>query len=121
MNFEDISGLLAGLSQEDMAALSSAAGQLFGGDGDEEKEKSADKACGEDNIFGGIDPQIIAKIMQLMPLLQGGADNERTRLIHALKPLLSPARRKKADEAMQLMRIMDMLPMIFNLSGDCRG
>lgn len=105
MNFDDISGILSSLSDEDMANLSSAAQQLLGGENSEGKEEKQD-------FFGGIDPVMIAKIMQLMPLLQNGGDNERTRLICALKPLLSPRRRKKADEAMQIMRLLDVLPMV---------
>lgn len=109
MNFDDISGILSSLSDEDMANLSSAAQQLLGGDnGGDKKENATD-------FFGGIDPAMIAKIMQLMPLLQSGGDNERTRLICALKPLLSPRRRKKADEAMQIMRLLDVLPIIGNI------
>ena len=110
MNFEDIGSILSSLSDEDMANLSNAAQQLLGGNGGE-KEKSEPAP----DPLGGIDPQMISKIMQLMPLLQNSGDNDRTRLICALKPLLSPQRRQKADEAMQIMRLIDVLPMIGNI------
>ncbi len=106
MNFEDIGSILSSLSDEDMSNLSNAAQQLFG-----EQQKSGPAP----GISGGIDPQMLTKIMQIMPLLQNGGDNERTRLICALKPLLSPQRRRKADEALQIMRVLDMLPMIENI------
>lgn len=105
MNFDDIGSILSSLSDEDMANLSNAAQQLLGGENGGEKEQPQD-------FSGGIDPAMIAKLMQLMPLLQSGGDNERTRLICALKPLLSPHRRKKADEAMQIMRLLDLLPIV---------
>ena len=108
MNFEDIGSILSSLSEEEMGNLSDMAQQFMGGDGNSNSKTDADP-------FGGIDPQMIAKLMQLMPLLQSKGDDERTRLIAALKPLLSPHRRKKADEAIQLMRLMDMLPMIEKL------
>lgn len=109
MNFDDIGSLLSSLSDEDMANLSNAAQQLFGGENNEtQKDESTD-------FFGGIDPQMMAKIMRILPLLQNGGDDERTRLICALKPLLSPHRRRKADEALQLMRLMDVLPIIGNI------
>ena len=43
--------------------------------------------------------------------------DSRTRLIEALKPLLSEKRRKKADEAMQLMKLLEIMPMLSNLMG----
>ncbi len=103
MNFEDIGSILSSLSEEEMGNLSDMAQQFMGGDGG--KDNAADP-------FGGIDPQMIAKLIELMPLLQSKGDDERMRLIAALKPLLSPQRRRKADEAIQLMRLMDILPII---------
>lgn len=106
MNFDDIGSILSSLSEEEMGNLSDMAQQFMGGDGNgNNSETAADP-------FGGIDPQMIAKLIELMPLLQSKGDDERTRLIAALKPLLSPHRRRKADEAIQLMRLMDMLPII---------
>ena len=106
MNFEDIGSLLSGLSEDDMAALKDAAQQFMGG---QEEKKGEEQPA---DFFGGIAPEMIGKIMQILPLLQSGADNERTRLICALKPLLSPVRRRKADEAMQIMRLLDVLPLV---------
>ena len=106
MNFEDIGSIFSSLSEEEMNNLSDMAQQFMGGDGNSNNSETAA------DPFGGIDPQMIAKLIELMPLLQSKGDDERTRLIAALKPLLSPQRRKKADEAIQLMRLMDMLPII---------
>ena len=106
MNLDDISGILSSLSDEDMANLNSVAQQFMGGESKAEKEEN------QTDFFGGIDPAMIAKIMQILPLLQSSGDNDRTRLICALKPLLSPHRRKKADEAMQLLRLIDVLPIV---------
>lgn len=104
MNFEDIGGILSGMSDEELSALGSIAEQFLG------KEESKDNAA---DTCDGIDPQLLTKLMQLLPVIQGGADNEKTRLIAALKPLLSPQRRKKADEAIQLMRITEIFS-VFN-------
>ncbi len=103
MNFDDIGSILASLSEEEMGNLSDMAQQFMGGDGNSQASAAP---------LGGIDPQMIAKLIELLPLLQSKGDDERTRLIAALKPLLSPQRRKKADEAIQLMRLMDLLPII---------
>lgn len=103
MNMPDINSLLESLSDEDLSALGDAAQQLFG------SQQSDGPAP---DIFGGIDPDMLARIMQLMPLLTNAGDNDRTRLISALKPMLSAARRRKADEAMQIIRLLEILPMI---------
>ncbi|MBQ5823315.1 MAG: hypothetical protein IIW48_00735 [Clostridia bacterium] len=103
MNMPDINSLLESLSAEDLSALGDTAQQLFGTQQTEEPAP---------DIFGGIDPNMLAKIMQLMPMLTNAGDNDRTRLICALKPLLSKTRRKKADEAMQLIRLLEILPIL---------
>ncbi len=108
MNISDINGLLDGLSDEDMSALGEMAQQLFGS---APQEKAAPTGG-----FDGLDPAMLAKIMQIMPLLQSSAENDRTRLICALKPLLSRGRRQKADEALQLIRLIEILPLINGLS-----
>lgn len=106
MSTPDLNTLLSSLSSEDISSLGDMAQQLLGSapelNGDEQQS----------NIFGSLDPAMLAKIMQIMPLLQSGAENDRTRLICALKPLLSKGRRQKADEALQLIRLLEILPMI---------
>ena len=109
MTMPDINSLLESLSSEDISALGDMAQQLFGNNS---AEKTAPDPAAD--IFGGIDPSMLAKIMQVMPLLQSG-DNDRTRLINALKPMLSRHRRKKADEAIQLMKLFEILPLISTL------
>lgn len=101
----DINSLLENLSGEDISALGEMAQQLFGGMGEGQPETPASPP-------GGIDPGILSSIMQVLPLLQGAEDNDRTRLINALKPMLSHSRRKKADEALQLMKLFEILPLV---------
>jgi hypothetical protein len=43
--------------------------------------------------------------------------DSRTRLIEALKPLLSEKRRAKADEAMRMMKLFELLPMLTDIMG----
>lgn len=103
MNLDDIGGILSGLSDEEFSALNEMAEQFLG------KEEQNNEAA--DNP-GGPDMQTVAKIMQLLPLIQGGTDNEKTRFIAALKPLLSPKRRKKADEAIRIMQLTEVLSLL---------
>ena len=133
MNEPDLNSIIAGLTDDDFARLNEVAAQIFGGGapgadkqpaGRAEEQPAADKG-GErqqgssqppppQSPFGNIDPEIMAKIMKILPLLQGGKDDERTRLIMALKPLLSQPRRQRADEALQLMRLLEVLPLLGN-------
>ncbi len=105
MTAPDINSLLENLSDEDISALGDMAQQLFGNMGSEQPEAPT-------SPLGGIDPGMLAGIMQVLPLLQGSEDNDRTRLINALKPMLSHPRRKKADEAIQLMKLFEILPLV---------
>lgn len=41
-----------------------------------------------------------------------GQEDDSTRLLAALKPLLSPPRQKKIDEAMKMLRMIKMLPLL---------
>lgn len=47
-------------------------------------------------------------------------DDKRCQLITALKPLLSPERQQRADEALRIIKLMDILPLIRD-SGLLRG
>ena len=111
MSMPDLNSLIEGLSDADISALGDMAQQLLG------SAPATNTAEQENNMFGSLDPAMLAKIMQIMPLLQNSADNDRTRLICALKPMLSKGRRQKADEALQLIRLIEILPLIEKLSG----
>ena len=43
--------------------------------------------------------------------------DNRAELIKALKPLLSEKRRKRADDAIQMLRLFEILPMMGQLMG----
>ncbi len=112
MSTPDLSAILSSLSDDDIANLSRAADEIFGSSQAQENEQKQEPS--QDDFFGGLDPAVLAKLMQLLPLLKSGGENEKTRLICALKPLLSPPRRKKADEAIEMMRLMEILPLLFS-------
>ena len=67
-----------------------------------------------DSIFGDmdIDPAQIGKIMSVMSKLKTNRDDERSRLLLALKPHLSPPRREKVDTAVKLLKLIDLLPLL---------
>ena len=110
LDFENLGEILNSLSQEDFERLSSLAGQFAGGERAEEPPRS--------EAGGGfdIDPDMIFRLMNIIGKLQSRQNDPRCYLIAALKPLLSPGRRHKADTAIELLRLMS----IFSL-GDIFG
>ncbi len=53
---------------------------------------------------------MVAKIAPMLATVQ--QEDDSTRLLHALRPLLSEPRQKKIDEAVRLMQLMRALPML---------
>ena len=112
---ENINDILSSLSDEDMENLRAAAENLFSSEEKAEKKESFGFGGMPDlsNILGN------ARLMSGITSIMGAMNktDSRTRLIEALKPLLSENRRRKADEAMQMMKLFELLPMLTNLMG----
>lgn len=113
----DLNDLLSSLSEEDVKNLKAAAENIFssankgkasGGSGGSE-EGAPDFS----SVLG--DASFIAKLTSIMNAVN--KEDDRTRLIEALKPLLSEKRRKKADEAARLMKLIEILPTLSRLIG----
>ncbi len=52
-------------------------------------------------------------VMKMVPLLSSiNKDDDSTRLLHALKPFLASERKKKLDEAIKMMQLLKLLPLI---------
>lgn len=101
-SFDNIGEILGSLSPEDFERLSSLAGQFMGG-------QKAEASCESDTENGfNIDPDMIFKIMNILSKLNSRQNDPRCNLIMALKPLLSPERRHRADTAIELLRLMSL-------------
>ena len=57
-----------------------------------------------------IDPTMLIKIQKLFSKIP--KHDKNTEFIKALKPLLKPERQTKADEAIKMMKIFSMLPIL---------
>ena len=116
---ENINEILSSLSDEDMENLRAAAENLFSSEEKTEKKESFGFGGMPDlsNLLGN------ARLMSGISSIMGAMNktDSRTRLIEALKPLLSENRRRKADEAMQMMKLMDLLPLIGQITGGDEG
>lgn len=115
MNLDNINEILSSLTDEDMENLCAAAEKLFSSE--EKSERNETFGFGGMPDLSGIlgNARLMSGISSLMGAMN--KTDSRTRLIEALKPLLSENRRRKADEAMQMMKLFEILPMITNLFG----
>lgn len=61
----------------------------------------------------GLDPELLQTIMRILPLLsQFKQEDENTRFLNALRPMLGAPRQKKLDDSVKLMHLMKMLPVL---------
>lgn len=105
----DINEILSSLTPDDIEGLKATAEAVFGGS--EQKQSKTNTA----DIFSSIDPKMIGKLTKIMGAMNG-EPNRRCRLIEALKPNLSPERQKRADQAIQILKLLEILPLINNLT-----
>ena len=124
MDDKNLSNLINSLSPDDIQSLQSVAQSLFGGQnqGGQQAEPTQQNTplptAGQNGAaealgaLSGIDPAMMKKLSAIMGAMNCGGNDSRTAFIAALKPLLSPERRHKADEALRMMRLLEMLPIL---------
>lgn len=60
-----------------------------------------------------ISSDMINSIMKLMPLISSlNQEDNNTKLLHALKPLLNERRKKRVDESIRIMQMIKLLPIL---------
>lgn len=104
----DINDILSSLTPDDIEELKATAEAVFG-------QKSEKQQSSPNDIFSTIDPGMIGKITKIMGAMNRES-GRRCKLIEALKPNLSPERQKKADQAMQILKLLEIIPLINNLT-----
>ncbi len=61
----------------------------------------------------GFDPDMLQMITKFAPLLSSfRQEDDSTRFLHALRPMLGEERQKKLDESIKLLQLMRMLPLL---------
>ncbi len=92
----------------DPSALLGMLGSLNGGTGGQ-----AQPSSGTGNSLGGVTPEMLQMVTRMGPLLsQVNREDDSTRLLHALRPLLSQPRQQKLDEAIKILHMMRLLPLL---------
>ncbi len=113
---DSINDILSSLSDEDMENLKAMADSLFSENGNKKEAESQPSGSAMPDFASILgNAQMMAKISSLMGAMN--KKDDRTRLIEALKPLLSEKRRRRADDAMQMMKLFDILPALTQLMG----
>lgn len=97
----DISELLSSLSSEDMEQLKNAANAILGNNQPQKQETP------QNPLFN---PAMIGNLSKLSQALSG--DDDRTAFIKALKPMLNESRQQKADEAIKILKLVQLLPLL---------
>lgn len=114
LNLEDIENIINSMSQSDLQQLSSVANEIFSQGEKESTKKQADNS-GNNNINEGIDFETVTKIASLIGRLSSQPKDPACELLTALKPMLSPERQRKADEAIKMLQIFSLLPILKDL------
>ncbi len=110
MNMDSLSDIISNLSDSDIANLKETAEAFFG----ENKQENQNKNQNAGFDFSSIDPAMIGKITRIMSALNSSSSDPRCDLIKALKPLLSNDKQKRADDALQIMKMLQIIPLIKN-------
>ncbi|MBO5858796.1 MAG: hypothetical protein J6R20_03380 [Clostridia bacterium] len=114
---ESINDIISGLSAQDIENLKAAAENIFGSGENKKDSDPRGESQGAmpdlSSILG--DARMMAKISSIMGMMN--KRDSRAELIVALKPLLSEKRRKRADDAMQMLKLFEILPLMGQIMG----
>jgi len=118
-DFGQVSELLGSMSEEELQNLQEAAQSLFsqlGGEGEAQQEAPSSGSGGgfDASSFGSgmFTPELLAQLTKIMGRMN--TRDPRTDLILALRPHLSRRRQKRAEQAVQMMKMLDLLPALQN-------
>jgi len=114
-DFDQISDMLGSMSEEELQNLQDAAQSLFssfGGAGEEEPDpaKQQQQSSSDGGLGGMFTPEMLAKLSKMMSRMNGR--DPRSDLIMALKPHLSRRRQHRAEHAVQMMKMLELIPTL---------
>ena len=99
----ELGDLLSSLGEDDVKKLKEMAAQFFGGGEGEQPAAKKQEPSGMPEF----DPGLIRSVAKLSSVMN--ARDPRCDFMLSLKPLLSEPRRKKADDAVMLLRVFRLL------------
>ena len=111
LNLEGIENIINSMSQQDIEQLTALAGEFFSSGDKQERVSKEEKA----QNAGGIDFDTVTRIASLISKLSSQTRDPGCELLAALKPMLSPERQHKADEAIKMIQLISLLPLLKDL------
>lgn len=89
----------------DMSSLSGLLGSL---------SANSNSAVSTQNSDGDmpLSPAQLQSLMRVLSKMKSGAEDERIKLLKALKPHLSEERRQRTDKAIKMLKLIDLLPLL---------
>lgn len=111
INLETIGDMLSSLSDEEMENITKLASDMFSG----AKQSSGDNEKGRESKSAPFDMETVMKMASVLGKLGSQPEDPACKLLRDLKPMLSPARRPKVDKAIQMLRIVSLMPLIREL------
>ena len=119
LNLDSLGDIMSSLTDEDISRLSSLAGEFFPSEKKEnEKEKAKKESTPKSStadLFSGLAPQMLEKIMSIMGKLNSSPKDPRCDFLSSLKPLLSKDKQQKADEAIKMLQLLSLIPILNEL------
>ena len=108
---DDLSSKLTELlsDPESMNRVRQMAESILGESGEEIPAPAAPDISAIGDMLGGGELQSIISVISKM---KSAGDDSRVQLISALRPHLSEERRKRADTAIKILKLLDVLPLI---------
>lgn len=95
----------------DLSALAGVLGSLGNQQGNSQQSQPQSALANLGDL--GNNAQMLGMLTKLAPLLsQVNQEDDSTRLLHALRPLLGAERQKKVDEALRILQMMRLLPLL---------
>lgn len=120
----DLAAMLGGEGgMPDLSALfgGGSAGNEGGNDGRKGRDGGGGKSAGSGFDFGGIDIEMLLKLQSLMASMK---DDKNSELLLALRPHLQDKNKQKVDQAVKILKLLSLLPIIKEsglLGGDFFG
>lgn len=121
---DNINEIISSLTADDIKSLKETAEAIFGKTESfvehSENQFSNNSKSQKESFYGSNsfpNPEMFSKIASVMSMLQASNQDRRCDLIRALKPNLSKSRQAKADDAIKILKLLDLLPMLSELSG----
>lgn len=112
---DDLAGMITELLKDPstMEQLKGLTGLL--GQNDKPQQEPQKHAPTSQFDMSALPTDTMQTIMKLMPIISSvNKDDDNTRFLHALRPLLHKERQQKLDEAARMLQIMKVLPLLKN-------